>query len=88
MQILEMICSEILEGHAGSAVAWDDIAGQQQAKRLVQELIVWPMLNPHLFKAWHPPFASRVPHVAQSCPVCQQHAWYADLHSWAVLPMQ
>ena len=51
VQILEMICSEILEGHAGSAVAWDDIAGQQQAKRLVQELVVWPMLNPHLFKA-------------------------------------
>lgn len=58
VQILEMICSEILEGHAGSAVAWDDIAGQQQAKRLVQELIVWPMLNPHLFKAWHLPSAT------------------------------
>ena len=50
-QILDMICSEILEAHAGSAVAWDDIAGQQPAKRLVQELIVWPLLNPHLFKA-------------------------------------
>lgn len=31
-------------------VSWDDIAGQETAKRLVQELVVWPMLNPHLFK--------------------------------------
>lgn len=33
-----------------SQVSWDDIAGQETAKRLVQELVVWPMLNPHLFK--------------------------------------
>lgn len=45
---LEMVCSEILDGR--SSVQWDDIAGQDQAKRLVQELVVWPMLNPHLFK--------------------------------------
>eukprot|EP00891_Asterochloris_glomerata_P000599 jgi/Astpho2/599/e_gw1.00013.73.1_t len=30
-------------------VSWEDIAGQDDAKRLVQELVVWPMLNPHLF---------------------------------------
>lgn len=47
--IVEMVCSEILDGN--STVQWDDIAGQDQAKRLVQELVVWPMLNPHLFKA-------------------------------------
>jgi len=35
-------------------VSWDDIAGQDTAKRLVQELVVWPMLNPHLFKAGAP----------------------------------
>ena len=45
---MEMVCSEILDGK--SSVQWDDIAGQDQAKRLVQELVVWPMLNPHLFK--------------------------------------
>ena len=49
-QILEMVCSEILETGASSTVSWDDIAGQAQAKSLVQELVVWPMLNPHLFK--------------------------------------
>lgn len=45
---VEMVCCEILDG--SSTVSWDDIAGQEQAKRLVQELVVWPMLNPHLFK--------------------------------------
>lgn len=46
--ILELVCNEIVE--AGGRVQWEDIAGQDQAKRLVQELVVWPMLNPHLFK--------------------------------------
>lgn len=46
--ILELVCNEIVE--AGGRVQWEDIAGQEQAKRLVQELVVWPMLNPHLFK--------------------------------------
>lgn len=53
-QILEMVCSEILEGGSGCSVSWDDIAGQDRAKRLVQELVVWPMLNPHLFKVCCP----------------------------------
>lgn len=46
-QIIEMVCSEVL--HASANVQWDDIAGQDAAKRMVQELVVWPMLNPHLF---------------------------------------
>ncbi|EIE23907.1 AAA-domain-containing protein [Coccomyxa subellipsoidea C-169] len=52
-RIVEMVCSEILDGK--SSVQWDDIAGQDQAKRLVQELVVWPMLNPHLFKGARAP---------------------------------
>ena len=60
-QILEMVCSEILEGGSGCTVSWDDIAGQDRAKRLVQELVVWPMLNPHLFKVLgNSPSAHRV----------------------------
>ena len=49
-----MVCSEILEGGASCTVSWDDIAGQDRAKRLVQELVVWPMLNPHLFTVRRP----------------------------------
>ena len=40
--------NEILDSSSGS-VCWDDIAGQEAAKRLVQEIVVWPMLNPQLF---------------------------------------
>lgn len=50
--MLELVCNEIVE--QGGHVQWNDIAGQDQAKRLVQELVVWPMLNPHLFKVWSP----------------------------------
>lgn len=44
---MELVCNEILDRRAG--VQWEDIAGQQDAKCLVQELVVWPMLNPDLF---------------------------------------
>lgn len=47
--VLELVCAEVLDSK--SNVAWEDIAGQGPAKRLVQELVVWPMLNPHLFQA-------------------------------------
>lgn len=46
--ILELVCNEVVE--SGGTVVWDDIAGQDQAKRLIQELVVWPMKNPALFK--------------------------------------
>lgn len=28
---------------------WSDIAGQEPAKRLIEEVVVWPMKNPDLF---------------------------------------
>lgn len=34
----------------GGSVTWEDIAGQAPAKRLVNEMVVWPMLNPGLFQ--------------------------------------
>ena len=46
--ILELVCNEVVDRKTG--VAWDDIAGQEAAKKLIQELVVWPMLNPDLFK--------------------------------------
>lgn len=46
--LIETICSEVM--YSGGGVEWDDIAGQEAAKQLVQELVVWPMLNPHIFK--------------------------------------
>ncbi len=51
-QIIELVCNEVLD--RGSTISFDDIAGQDQAKAVVREMIVWPMLNPHLFKAGRP----------------------------------
>ena len=46
--IVERVVSEILE--APASVAWDDIAGLKHAKAAVQELAVWPLMKPELFR--------------------------------------
>ncbi|KAK9862856.1 hypothetical protein WJX84_000805 [Apatococcus fuscideae] len=51
--ILELVCNEIMD--SSSLVQWDDIAGQEHAKAMVQEVVVWPMLNPHLFQGARAP---------------------------------
>lgn len=47
-RLIETICHEVVD--QGHGVSWDDIAGQEGAKRLIQEIVVWPMLNPTLFQ--------------------------------------
>jgi adenylate kinase len=46
--LVERICAEILEQPA--AITWDDIAGLEHAKAVVQEVAVWPLLAPDLFR--------------------------------------
>ena len=46
--LVQRICDEILEVPRG--VAWADIAGLEHAKEVVQEVAVWPLLAPRLFK--------------------------------------
>ena len=46
--LVERICGEVLE--APKTVTWDDIAGLEHAKAVVQEVAVWPLKAPHLFK--------------------------------------
>ncbi len=46
-KIIEHVFNEVTDCSGG--ITWDDIAGQEAAKRLVQEMVVWPMLNPQLF---------------------------------------
>ena len=53
LALVEAVCSEILD--EGAAVQWGDIAGQETAKQLVQEMVVWPMMNPHLFQGTRTP---------------------------------
>ncbi|CAD7694730.1 unnamed protein product [Ostreobium quekettii] len=45
--LIDMVCNEVLD--EGAAVDWEDIAGQDAAKQLIQEIVVWPMMNPTLF---------------------------------------
>ena len=46
--IVERVVSEILE--APASITWDDIAGLKHAKAAVQELAVWPLMKPELFR--------------------------------------
>lgn len=46
-EIVERVVSEILDRH--ERVDWDSIAGLEHPKAAVQELAVWPMMNPELF---------------------------------------
>ena len=46
--IVERVVSEILE--APASIGWKDIAGLKHAKAAVQELAVWPLMKPELFR--------------------------------------
>ena len=51
--MIEQVCNEVIDSSA--SVAWEDIAGQEPAKRLIQEVVVWPMMNPDIFKGARAP---------------------------------
>ncbi|CAH3885694.1 unnamed protein product [Pieris brassicae] len=46
-KMIELIESEIID--KGTPIGWDDIAGLQMAKSVIQEAVVWPMLRPDIF---------------------------------------
>ncbi|XP_023949744.2 fidgetin-like protein 1 [Bicyclus anynana] len=46
-KMIELIESEIID--QGAPVAWEDIAGLQLAKSVIQEAVVWPLLRPDIF---------------------------------------
>ncbi|XP_068629800.1 fidgetin-like protein 1 [Battus philenor] len=46
-KMVELIESEIID--KGTPVGWDDIAGLQMAKSVIQEAVVWPLLRPDIF---------------------------------------
>ncbi|CAH0718757.1 unnamed protein product, partial [Brenthis ino] len=46
-KMIELIESEIID--KGTPIGWDDIAGLQQAKCVIQEAVVWPLLRPDIF---------------------------------------
>ncbi|XP_046492286.1 spastin isoform X2 [Neodiprion pinetum] len=52
-KLAQVILDEILEG--GTAVQWEDIAGQETAKQALQEMVILPSLRPELFTGLRTP---------------------------------
>ncbi|XP_026674297.1 spastin isoform X3 [Ceratina calcarata] len=52
-KLAQVILDEILEG--GTAVHWEDIAGQDTAKQALQEMVILPSLRPELFTGLRTP---------------------------------
>lgn len=48
-----MIESEIVNQSLG--ISWKDVAGLENAKKAINEIIVWPMLNPEIFTGLRAP---------------------------------
>lgn len=48
-----MITNEIMEKDCN--ISWDDIAGLASAKKTINEIIIWPMLRPDIFKGIRAP---------------------------------
>lgn len=46
-KMIELIRNEIMD--AGTLVTWEDVAGLEDAKRIIKEVIVLPMLRPDIF---------------------------------------
>ncbi|XP_041977679.1 fidgetin-like protein 1 [Aricia agestis] len=46
-KMVELIESEIID--RGVPIGWEDIAGLQLAKSVIQEAVVWPLLRPDIF---------------------------------------
>ncbi|KAK6089573.1 hypothetical protein P3W45_001455 [Vairimorpha bombi] len=51
--ILDRIKSEIVE--SVNNIKWDDIVGLDNVKRIINEIVLWPMLRPDLFKGLRGP---------------------------------
>ncbi|XP_014208920.1 fidgetin-like protein 1 [Copidosoma floridanum] len=46
-KMIELIRNEIMD--CGNPTTWDDIAGLENAKRIIKEIVVFPMLRPDIF---------------------------------------
>lgn len=66
--MIEQVCNEVID--SGASVAWEDIAGQDAAKRLIQEVVVWPMMNPEIFKVFDFAVCTVKVHVPYSDSAC------------------
>lgn len=51
--MVEIIENEIMEKQIN--LTWEDIAGLEQAKKIIHEIIIWPMLRPDIFTGMRAP---------------------------------
>ncbi len=51
--MVELIENEIMERQLN--ITWNDIAGLEFAKKTINEIIIWPMLRPDIFKGIRSP---------------------------------
>lgn len=51
--LLERISKEILE--SGLDITWDDIVGLEDVKKAINEIVLWPMMRPDIFKGLRGP---------------------------------
>lgn len=51
--MVELIENEIMEKQLN--INWNDIAGLEFAKKTIQEIIIWPMLRPDIFRGLRAP---------------------------------
>ena len=51
--MVEVIENEIMDKQPN--IRWEDIAGLENAKKIITEIIVWPMLRPDIFKGIRAP---------------------------------
>jgi len=51
--MVELIENEIMEKQIN--MTWNDIAGLEFAKKTINEVIIWPMLRPDIFKGIRAP---------------------------------
>lgn len=52
-RMVELIENEIMEKSPN--INWNDIAGLEFAKKTINEIIIWPMLRPDIFKGIRAP---------------------------------
>lgn len=46
-QFIERVCNEVVG--TGVSLQWDDIAGCTETKKIIQEVVLYPIINPSLF---------------------------------------
>ncbi len=56
--MVELIENEIMERQP--KITWSDIAGLELAKKNINEIIVWPMMRPDIFKGFRAPPRVRI----------------------------